>query len=268
MTASLHPFERAGLGVAPFRCMGVKENRFEMPGFGWKPGGCCAYCGTGILYEYQIRDRDGRDFVVGSTCVERTGAVVNGFREVRAEAAKTKRQAGAKARREERDRLWAEDKERRAQARAEGSQKWRAENSDLVDALKDEVLCADTFVRSMRDSLNQWGSLTDNQAKALRSCLLRINSSMHLGKEGERIKNLLVRVTSCRFLGVDDRFYPPRRKYLVSMVTESGSQLVWWTGSPQSESGTAFEVCDLTVKSHSTYRLVNQTTVLRVKFKS
>jgi hypothetical protein len=39
----MHPFERSGLGKAPFRCVTVRENWYAPPGFpeARKPGGCC-----------------------------------------------------------------------------------------------------------------------------------------------------------------------------------------------------------------------------------
>lgn len=69
---SLHVFERAGLGKAPFRCVGMEE-KWHMAGDHRQPGGSCDYCGNGILHCFAIRGADGRTFVVGSDCVMRTG---------------------------------------------------------------------------------------------------------------------------------------------------------------------------------------------------
>lgn len=82
----LHPFERAGLGKAPFRFSGLVAqdlaygeailNRDEFTRTGvaitTKPGGSCAYCGTYILNMYNIESADGRRFHVGSDCVLKT----------------------------------------------------------------------------------------------------------------------------------------------------------------------------------------------------
>ncbi len=82
--SAMHVFERVGLGKAPFRCIGVFQDvgphRYPGPGgvtieIG-APGqamGTCAHCGTGIADCYQIKSADGKKFVVGSSCVERTG---------------------------------------------------------------------------------------------------------------------------------------------------------------------------------------------------
>lgn len=69
----LHVFERAGLGKAPFRCVGFSEAVISYPDGSIQPSGCCAYCFTGIRYTCIIKSRDGRTFTVGSDCVAKTG---------------------------------------------------------------------------------------------------------------------------------------------------------------------------------------------------
>lgn len=59
MTA--HPFEKAGLGSAPFRVRGF-----------WRERRACDYCGTRILNCFEVVGVDGRAFVVGCDCVRRT----------------------------------------------------------------------------------------------------------------------------------------------------------------------------------------------------
>lgn len=52
MTETIHPFEAANLGIAPFRFVGCTENVFVAhPGAVPKAGGSCDYCGNGIRYE-------------------------------------------------------------------------------------------------------------------------------------------------------------------------------------------------------------------------
>ena len=51
-----HRFEKAGLGIAPFRYIGMTTKWYNpcpgslMGNEGCKPGGTCDYCGMGILY--------------------------------------------------------------------------------------------------------------------------------------------------------------------------------------------------------------------------
>ena len=56
-----HPFERRGLGVAPFRFVTLRRE-----------AGGCAFCGRSIAWVCVIADADGRQAVVGTDCVRRT----------------------------------------------------------------------------------------------------------------------------------------------------------------------------------------------------
>lgn len=71
---SVHVFERAGLGPAPFRYVGYERKTYQAaPGAPVQPGSSCDYCGTGIIDVCMIQAADGRRFKVGSTCVNKTG---------------------------------------------------------------------------------------------------------------------------------------------------------------------------------------------------
>lgn len=82
-TKALHRFEKAGLGVGPFQFVGCYEDRgpkrMERDGFVYEVGspgqpmGVCSYCGQGIALCCQIRDANGKTFIVGSDCVRHTG---------------------------------------------------------------------------------------------------------------------------------------------------------------------------------------------------
>lgn len=80
---SMHPFAQAGLGVAPFRCIGVEYRvgpvksvidfgngpvQVEIGSAG-QPMGSCAYCGQGIAECCVIQDGNGKTFIVGNQCV-------------------------------------------------------------------------------------------------------------------------------------------------------------------------------------------------------
>jgi hypothetical protein len=69
----LHIFERAGLGKAPFRCVGFEQKHYEPAPGVRMVGGSCDYCGTGIVQMFYIQGADGRKFKVGCDCVEKTG---------------------------------------------------------------------------------------------------------------------------------------------------------------------------------------------------
>ncbi len=76
----MHVFTRSKLGSAPFRCVGVYQKvgpiRMADGSEIGSPGqamGVCAHCGTGIADCYEIKSAEGNTFVVGSSCVEKTG---------------------------------------------------------------------------------------------------------------------------------------------------------------------------------------------------
>ena len=85
--STLHPFERAGLGKAPFRFVGFEAqdlcygqailNREEYQRTGilvtTAPGGSCAFCGTYIVQMCRIGSADGKRFHVGTDCVAKAG---------------------------------------------------------------------------------------------------------------------------------------------------------------------------------------------------
>ncbi len=73
-TSTIHRFERAGLGKAPFQFTGtVTEKVFCVPGGTPKAGSSCDYCGTGIRYEFWVNSSCGKTFKVGCDCIHKTG---------------------------------------------------------------------------------------------------------------------------------------------------------------------------------------------------
>lgn len=70
----MHVFERAGLGKAPFKCVGFHVSKYQAcQGAPVQPGSSCDYCGTGIMYVCEIKSADGNRFKVGTDCVYKTG---------------------------------------------------------------------------------------------------------------------------------------------------------------------------------------------------
>lgn len=69
----MHVFERSGLGRAPFRFVDVFEKFITHNDGSTQASGCCQHCFTGIRWCCVIRDADGKEFVVGTSCVEKTG---------------------------------------------------------------------------------------------------------------------------------------------------------------------------------------------------
>lgn len=68
----IHPFQRAGLGLAPFKFAGFRESVYQAcSGAPVQPGSSCDYCGTGIRYVCDIVSADGKRFKVGCDCVQK-----------------------------------------------------------------------------------------------------------------------------------------------------------------------------------------------------
>ena len=264
-----HPFELSGHGHAPYRCVGMRENWFEMPGFGRKPGGSCQHCGTGILYEYQIVSSDGVRFHVGSSCVEKTEKTMDGYQAVRTAHVSAQRQACATKRRQEREEKWAAERSlRRVTARAE----FEHEHGDLLARIESYTGPVE-FVQSMKASLKEYGSLTEKMVTAVAGFFAREDeaaalqaSSRPVGEIGQRCKSVPARVAMCIVVGQQD-FYPFANKYLVKLVTVDGSVLIWWT-SVRCQPSADVQTIAFTVKEHSVRDGVAQTIVQRVKFDS
>lgn len=119
-TPTMHPFEEAGLGAAPFRCVGVSrrvgpitlENGTQVGAPG-QPMGSCAYCGTGIADCYHIRSADGKRFVVGCDCVlkiSRKDNVKSGAKtDLERDVLRERRRLEADKRAEKRNAKWERD---------------------------------------------------------------------------------------------------------------------------------------------------------------
>ncbi len=67
-----HPWEKAGLGIAPFRFVGSETKTYQAcPGAPIQVGGSCDACGNGIKHFCWIEDANGKRFKVGSVCVNK-----------------------------------------------------------------------------------------------------------------------------------------------------------------------------------------------------
>jgi hypothetical protein len=71
---AMHPFERAGLGKAPFRVVGFAVHKYQAcQGAPVQCGTSCDFCGQGIMNAAQVKSADGKTFKVGCDCVRRAG---------------------------------------------------------------------------------------------------------------------------------------------------------------------------------------------------
>lgn len=99
-TSSIHVFERAGLGRAPFTYLGWEIRTYQAcPGAPIQPGSSCDFCATGIKEVHLLRSADGKLFKVGCDCIRKSGD--GGLRRALSAASKAKAEA-RKAREEQR----------------------------------------------------------------------------------------------------------------------------------------------------------------------
>jgi hypothetical protein len=196
----VHPFEAAGLGKAPFRCVGAyslpspsmaeqnptayQNAMREMPrGIGI---GTCAYCGMGLTHNFIINSADDRKFVVGSDCVAKTHdkGLVNS---VKVEITKARRLAKHAARQakyeqwklENADRLAAEQAERDAKEAALQAERhaMRGKWEFLLRHLQGDA----PFVSSMREMIER-GEAPQGRAASI---LAEIYAKAH-GRRGSK----------------------------------------------------------------------------------
>jgi hypothetical protein len=60
--STIHIFEAAGLGKAPFTYVGY-----------YVKSGSCDYCGTAIINNFSVQSSDNKIFKVGCDCIEKSG---------------------------------------------------------------------------------------------------------------------------------------------------------------------------------------------------
>ena len=105
MCDKLHPFEKSGCGIGPFKfvCgislpsnallehnpfaheLQLREAQFQARSFGVKLGSC-DHCGMALMNNCVIRDSKGNHFIVGCDCVKKTGNAFLGSKAKVAEA--------------------------------------------------------------------------------------------------------------------------------------------------------------------------------------
>lgn len=262
-----HPFEKAGLGKAPFSCTGVTENVWENGDGTTKGGGVCDYCGTGIRWEFWIKGSiaGAKQFKVGCDCVAKTGWGIDRFLEVRAEHTRARRQAGVQKRRDARKAQIEAERAQRTAQRLEATQAWRDANSALVARL--EAYKGDNeFLRGSAQNLAHWGNLTARQVEAVESCFAVIDrleaaraNSQFVGNVGDKVT---LTITVERIVVIKSEFYGDN--YITIAYDEAGNV---YTYKGKSNIGRKGETSTIkaSIKAHVEYNGVKQTAIQRPK---
>lgn len=129
---------------------------------------------------------------------------------------------------------------------------WRDLHADLVNRVSISENCAAMIVRKHCEI--QQRQAAKEKAKAVG----------HAGKVGQRIE-MRARIVQSKFITLVSRF-PLVERYLITLETEEGHTLKWWTGRPY-ETGEDFETMRATVKELGEWQGTPQTTVQRVTFR-
>ena len=261
-----HPFEKAGLGKAPFSCTHVTENVFTLPDGTSKAGGCCDYCGQGIRWEFWIKGgiSGAKQFKVGCDCVAKTGWGIEGFEKVRAAHTRARRQAGAQSRRAARQAQVAAERAQRQADRLEATQAWRDDNSAVVARLTAYEGTND-FLRSSAINLAQWGNLTDRQLEAVESAFAVIDrieaaraNSQHLGAVGDKVT---LTITVERVIVLETQF---GTNYITIARDEQGNAVTYKGRINIGDKGDTNTI-KASVKEHTVYNGIKQTAIQRPK---
>lgn len=161
----VHPFEKAGLGIAPFRFVRCYEAKYQAcPGAPIQPGSTCDYCGTAIMYVFIVRGTNGPEFKVGCDCVEKTdaghlvGAVKVAAKRMKAEAKEAREFEAGK------------NTARTILTEAGLLPAWDLWNAATSEAFKYE----ENTVRDIVGKLVKWGNVTDKSLNYVRVLLGKI----------------------------------------------------------------------------------------------
>jgi hypothetical protein len=261
-----HPFEKSGLGKAPFSCTHVTENVFALPDGTTKAGGCCDYCGTGIRWEFWIKGSvaGAKQFKVGCDCVAKTGWGIAGFEKIRADHTRARRQAGATARREAKQAQAAAERAQKAAQRIESTQAWRDENSAVVARLT-AYEGSNDFLRDMAASVAKWGNLTARQLESVESCFAVIDrleaaraNSQHIGAVGDKVT---LTITVERIIVLETIY---GTNYITIARDEQGNAITYKGRTDIGNKGDTNTI-KAAVKEHTVYNGVKQTVIQRPK---
>jgi hypothetical protein len=261
-----HPFEKSGLGKAPFSCTHVSENVFALPDGTTKAGGCCDYCGTGIRWEFWIKGSiaGAKQFKVGCDCVAKTGWGIEGFEKVRAEHTRARRQAGAQSRRAARQAQVAAERAQRQADRLEATQAWRDANSAVVARLT-AYEGTNSFVRDMAINLANWGNLSQRQLEAVESCFAVIDrteaaraNSQHVGAVGDKVT---LTITVERIIVLESQF----GTNFITIARDEQGNAITYKGRVDIGGKGDTNTIKATVCAHTVYNGIKQTTVQRPK---
>lgn len=276
---AIHCFEKAGLGLAGFHCVGVASipspslaeqnptaynNAMAMlpRGLGC---GSCAFCGTAIMHNFIIESADGKRFVVGSDCVARTGdlGLVKEVKRERVRVAQEKRAVKRSLAAAEREAVWKAEREERAAI-------FIVEHAALIERAQ-PYLNANGFIKDVVGRGIEGARISEKAIEAVTNAINSIEdtirmreNSRHVGTVGKR-ETFNVRVH--RINSYDrPRFnaYGMETVWIVTLRDTNDNAIVVKSTAFCPEKDATLTI-KATVKEHSDYKGEQQTIVQRVK---
>jgi len=221
MTNQEHPFQRAKLGLAPFRVAGYELCLFQIPGHAPRAGSSCDYCGTAIANVFWIKSSDGKKFKVGCDCVAKTGDV-----KLVAEVKASQKERRAQAKQ-------ARDTARREAERLSAAERFARLPAELHKAFND---CDHPIVHSIAERARKRGYVTPGQADlTLRLyaefCARRdqVGCALPPLVEAPRTVSRIEIVGTILATKIQESFYGDTLKMLVSVRTPWGYWKAWST---------------------------------------
>lgn len=146
---------------------------------------------------------------------------------------------------------------------------WLVEDERLQSALREEPL---VWWRDARLNVLSTGRLPQglidliarrySEGVARQAARRQAISAGHIGQPKERLK-VAATVAEVRHISTVSR-YPLIERWLVTLHTEAGHVLSWWTSNPSCQIGDT--VSAFTVKAHESYKGLPQTIILRPTF--
>lgn len=278
MTNAIHCFEKAGLGKAGFRCVGVvsipspslaeQNPTAYMAAMAELPRdlhcGSCNYCGTAIMHNFIIESADHRRFVVGSDCVAKTGdaGLIKEVRRVRLVKAQEKRAAKRTMARAEREAMWKAERSDRAAI-------FIVAHADLIERAK--AFETNYFIKSVITRGIEGGFISDKAMNAVEAAINNMENnarmrlaSRHVGTVGKR-ETFNVRVDR---INSYERPAYGRHGYetvwIVTLRDSNDNAIVVKSSAFCPEKGETLTI-KATVKEHNVYNGEEQTIIQRVK---
>lgn len=264
-TKPVHKFERAGLGRAPFRVSGFKVCKYQACyGAPVQPGAACSFCGTGIMYVFEITSADKQKFHVGSDCVAKTGD---------AGLIKQVRRARTEHRLSEREALRRADEDQRRVLIKAAVEERLATDLELAEAFAE---CRHEFVRDVHSKFLNRGRISPLQ----RDLVLKFASEEKHGIMGpvepplvevpKTEERVVIQGTILALKRVEGPHFRTQLKMLLSVRTPDGYWKAWGTvpaALPRPEEGlrgTVVKVKAKVERSHDLgFAFLNRPTVAK-----